>query len=117
MLINSYGNEIPRPRMTTHRAKPVEKKVSFIFRYRPLGMLIKFFYIQNLLLFDIEMLLANDIAPRYPELIEHSVAISKTSSLSGRGEHSKVKKEAESESETDDEDSIREKALLVRTLF
>ena len=40
MPINSYGSEIPRPPvpMTAYSAKPVERIVSFIFRYRPLGM-------------------------------------------------------------------------------
>jgi hypothetical protein len=61
------------------------------------------------------MLLANDIVPRNPELLdpqEHTLdtpPISETPSG-----NSNVKKEAESESESDDEESIREKALLVR---
>ena len=70
----------------------------------------------------LEMLLANDIVPRNPELFEpqehtlHSTPV--TSEMStGKGESSKVKKEAKSRSVTDDDDSddrIREKALLVR---
>ena len=68
------------------------------------------------------MLHANDIVPRNPEPFEsqeHSLGtplISEASS--GMEEHSKIKKEAESEPETDDsdEDSMREKALLVRLL-
>jgi hypothetical protein len=71
------------------------------------------------------MLRANDIAPRNPEPLEppsqertlNTPLTSETSS--GKGEHFKVKKEADSEtgSETDDEDSMREKALLVRFKF
>lgn len=38
MAINSYGNEIPRPLMTVSSARPIERLVTFIFRYRPLGM-------------------------------------------------------------------------------
>ena len=68
------------------------------------------------------MLQANDIVPRNPELLEpqgHALQVDTppTNKMSsGRGDHSKVKKEAESGLETDDsdEDSMREKALLVR---
>ena len=68
------------------------------------------------------MLQAIDIVPRNPELLEsqgHALQVdtSPTNKVSsGRGENSKVKKEAESGLETDDsdEDSMREKALLVR---
>jgi hypothetical protein len=64
------------------------------------------------------MLRANDIVPRNPELLEsqeHTLdtpPIAETSS--GNGEYSKLKREAESGSDSDDEDSMREKVLLVR---
>ena len=66
------------------------------------------------------MLHANDIAPRDPasELLESQESLdavtpptSETSS--GKGKHLEVKKEVESGIESDDEESIREKALLV----
>ena len=69
------------------------------------------------------MLQANGTVPRNPELLEpqgHALDSPPTYEMSsGSGEHSKVKIEAESgpvTAETDDldEDSIREKALLVR---
>ena len=66
------------------------------------------------------MLQAIDIVPRNPELLEpqgHARDTPATYEMSsGSGEHFKVKREAESGPETDDsdEDSIREKALLVR---
>jgi hypothetical protein len=66
------------------------------------------------------MLRANDIVPRNPEPFEpqvHALDPPPTSEMSsGRGEHSKVKKEVESGPEFDDsdEDSRREKTLLVR---
>jgi hypothetical protein len=62
------------------------------------------------------MLRANGIVPQNPEPLEYPLA-SETSS--GKGKHPKVKKEADSQSgsETDDEDSLREKALLVRFRF
>ena len=64
------------------------------------------------------MLRANDIVPRNPEPLEpqeHTHGTLRTSNTSGKGKHSKVKREAdESGLETDDEDSMREKALLVR---
>jgi hypothetical protein len=68
------------------------------------------------------MLRANDIVPRNPEPIfepqEYILNTHLTSEVSaGMGESSKVKKEAESGSDTGDEDSIREKALLVRYRF
>ena len=66
------------------------------------------------------MLRANDIVPRNPDLLEsqeHTLdtpSISETSSGKGEySEYSKLKKEAEPESESDDEDSMREKVLLV----
>jgi len=72
--------------------------VTFIFRYRPL-----------------EMLRANDIAPRSPSP-EHAPSTGTSETSSGKGKHSrlqsKVKEEVQSGSETDDEDSVREKALL-----
>jgi len=95
----NYGSEIARPQMTSYHAKPVERIVTFIFRYRPL-----------------EMLRANDIVPRNPELFEsqeHALDTPPTSGISaGKGGKFKVKKEAESGSDTDDDNSIREKALL-----
>ena len=66
------------------------------------------------------MLHANGIVPRNPELgepQEHALDTPpKNDMSSGTGEGSKVKKEAESGIEADgsDEDSMREKALLVR---
>ena len=66
------------------------------------------------------MLRANDIVPRNPEPLEpqvHTHDIPTTSGTSiGKGETSKVKREAVEEglgSDTDDENSMREKALLV----
>ena len=60
------------------------------------------------------MLQANEIVPRNPELLEgHALGTPATYEISsGGGEHSKVKKEAETNDS--DEDSMREKALLVR---
>ena len=64
------------------------------------------------------MLRANDIAPRNPELLEATLDTPSTSETpSSNVKHFKVKKEAEFESEIDDDDSIREKALLVRFRF
>ena len=64
------------------------------------------------------MLRANDIAPRNPEFLKTALDTPPTSETPSRNvEHSKVKKEAESGSEIDDDDSIREKALLVRFRF
>lgn len=68
------------------------------------------------------MLHANDIVPRNPEPLrpqEHALDTLPTSEMStGKGENSKVKKEAEVSSDTEDDDSmIREKALLVRFIF
>ena len=64
------------------------------------------------------MLRANDIAPRNPELLEAALDTPPTSETSSSNEeHFRVKKEAESGSEIDDDDSIREKALLVRFRF
>ena len=66
------------------------------------------------------MLVANDIVPRNPEPLgpqEHALDTPSTSEIfSGKGKHSRVKKETGSGSGTDDsdEDSMREKALLVR---
>ena len=66
------------------------------------------------------MLQANDIVPRNPELLEPQGHTLDTPPIyemsSGSAEHSKVKMKAESRPETDDldEESIREKALLVR---
>lgn len=63
------------------------------------------------------MLVANDIVPRNPEPQEHALDTPSTSEIfSGKGKHSRVKKETESGPGTDDsdEDSMREKALLVR---
>jgi hypothetical protein len=64
------------------------------------------------------MLHANNIVPRNPELLEPQEALDTPSTYdmsSGRGD-SKVTKEAGSGPETNDsdEDSMREKALLVR---
>jgi hypothetical protein len=65
------------------------------------------------------MLRANDIVPQNPEPLEPQVhTLDTLPTSSGKGEP-RVKKEGESRagSETDDEDSIREKALLVRLRF
>ena len=64
------------------------------------------------------MLHANDIAPRDPELLESqrsldAVTPPTSETSSGKGKHLEVKKEVESGIESDDEESIREKALLV----
>lgn len=64
------------------------------------------------------MLRANDIVPRNPEPLapqKRALDTPSTSQMSTRmGEQFKVKKEADgSGSDTDDEDSIKEKALLV----
>ena len=63
------------------------------------------------------MLRANDIVPRNPEPLEPQAHTLDTSPISetssGKGKYSKLKKEAESRFESDDEDSMREKALLV----
>ena len=65
------------------------------------------------------MLRANDIVPRNPEPLEpqeNALDTPPTSeTFSGKGEQ--VKEEVESGSESDDEDSMREKALLVRFRF
>ena len=62
------------------------------------------------------MLQANEIVPRNPELLEpqgHALGTPATYEMSsGGGKHFKVKKEAETNDS--DEDSMREKALLVR---
>ena len=62
------------------------------------------------------MLRANDIVPRNPEPPEPlALDTQPTSMSSGKGGHVKVEEEVESGSE--DEDSMREKALLVRFRF
>ena len=69
------------------------------------------------------MLLANDIVPRNPEPLEPQESVldaatpptSETSS--GKQKHIKVEKDVESGLESDDEESITEKALLVRFIF
>ena len=68
------------------------------------------------------MLHANDIAPRDPEPPEPQALDAVTppttsETSSGEAKHLEVKKEVESGFETDDEDSMREKALLVRFRF
>ena len=66
------------------------------------------------------MLLANDIVPRNPEPLEpqeSALDAAAPSTSETKGEHFKVKKEVESGLESDDEDSIREKALLVGFRF
>ena len=71
----------------------------------------------------LEMLLANETVPRDPEPPEpqesalDAVAPPTSETSSGKGKHLEVKKEVESGFETDDEDSMREKALLVRFRF
>lgn len=64
------------------------------------------------------MLRANDIVPRNPKLLEsqeHSHDIPSISEMSSeKSECSRLKREAESAAESDDEDSMRERALLVR---
>ena len=64
------------------------------------------------------MLLANDIVPRNPEFLEPQERTLDTPPISETPSgDSKVKREAESDSEdseSDDEESMREKALLVR---
>ena len=94
--------------------------MTFIFKYRPLGMVKKNFYIQTFILFTrLDMLRANDIVPlaRYPEPLEpqDTPPTSKMPSGKARGEYVQVKKEVESRSKNYDEDSLnmREKALLV----
>ena len=62
------------------------------------------------------MLHANGIVPRNPKLLESQEHTLDTTLSSGKGEYSELKKEAKSASESDDEDSKREKALLVRFL-
>jgi len=96
----NFGSEIPVSKGNTYRWKTLETLVTFIFKYRPL-----------------EMLRANDIVPRNPELLEpqqNTPPISEKASGKGpKGEYSKLKKEAESGSESDDEEStMRGKALL-----
>ena len=71
------------------------------------------------------MLRAIEIAPRMPgpeslEPQDHApdtVTLPTSETSSGKGEHLKVKKEVQSRLETDDEDSMREKALLVSFKF
>ena len=68
----------------------------------------------------LELLRANGIVPQNPkplELQDHNLDTPSTFETSSeKGKHFKVKKEAESgpETEDSDEDSLREKALLVR---
>ena len=67
----------------------------------------------------LEMLRANGIVPQNPEPLEPQERTLNTPPSTERmGEHSKVNEEpkVESELETDDEDDMREKALLVRTV-
>ena len=65
------------------------------------------------------MLLANETVPRDPEPPEpqesalDAVAPPTSETSSGKGKHLEVKMEVESGIESDDEESIREKALLV----
>jgi hypothetical protein len=99
MVICSYGGEILGTRMLPYRAEPTERLVTFIFKYRPL-----------------EMLQANEIAPRNPEALEPRErtldATHTPGKFSGKRKHCKVKEEVTSEEECEDEDSKREKALL-----
>lgn len=64
------------------------------------------------------MLQANEIAPRNPEPLkprEHTLDAPPTpETSSGKRKHRKVKEEVGSEGEYEDEESKREKALLVR---
>ena len=116
--MNSYGSEIKKLKKKKYSVKTLERLVTFIFKYRPLGM-VKIFPFPNLLLSVwLEMLRANDIVPRNIEpleLQEHTPNTPSVSEASSRNrEYSKLKKEAESGSESDDEVSMREKALMVR---
>ena len=124
MPITSFGNEINVPsksRSTHYSAKDIERLVTFIFQYRPLGMQ-KLFHIQTLDLFILvtlsEMLQANEIIPRNPQPLELHDAFDTLPTpitSSEKRKHSKVKEESEGESE--DEDRKREKALLVCLRF
>ena len=75
----------------------------------------KLSYPKCLLITRLETLRANGIIPRNPEPLD---TLPPPETSSGKGEHSKVKEEeevkSELDSESDDEDTIREKALLVR---
>jgi hypothetical protein len=119
-MITSYGSiETSVSGSQKYTAKSVETLVTFIFKYRPLGM-VKKAYIFKLIIYFItrlEMLRANDIIPRNPEPLKsqaHALETPPASETSSRkGEYTKVKSDVESGS--DDEDSLnrREKALLV----
>jgi hypothetical protein len=69
------------------------------------------------------MLRANDIVPRNPDPLQVDPldALPTPETSSGIGDHSKAKREIGSESDSDseieDEDSMREKALLVGFRF
>jgi hypothetical protein len=62
------------------------------------------------------MLHANDIVPRNPEPLEpqeYALDTVTPETSSGKGKQFKVEKDVESGLETDDEESMKEKALLV----
>ena len=77
--------------------------MTFIFKYRPLGIL-KIFHIQTFLTHNYSIRNASVLDAATPPTSEAS---------SGKQKHIKVEKDVESGLESDDEESIREKALLV----
>jgi len=95
----NYGNETNvREAKWYYSTKTIERLVTFIFQYRPL-----------------EMLQANEIAPRNPRPLELHAAFDTPPTpitSSEKRKHSKAKEETDSEGEPEDEDRKREKALL-----
>ena len=119
----SYGREISGSWGETY-ADFTERLVTFIFKYRPLGILKNLPYsnLSTYLTTRLEMLRANGSVSQNPKPLEpqeYALDIitpptSETSSVKG---DFKVKKIVESGLETDGEDSMREKALLVSFRF
>ena len=104
--MNSYGAEISRP-PSGYTAKLVERLLTFIFKYRPLGIL-KIFHIQTFLTHNYSIRNASVLDAATPPTSETS---------SGKQKDIKVEKDVESGLESDDEESIRERALLVCFTF
>jgi len=92
----NYGNETIVPKRKMYDMKVIERLVTFIFKYRPL-----------------EMLQANEIAPRNPEPLEsQEIALDTPPTSLGKREHSIPKVESDFEEESEDEDGKKERALL-----
>jgi len=92
----NYGNETIVPERKAYDAKVIERLVTFIFKYRPL-----------------EMLQANEIAPRNPESLEsQEIALDTRPTSLVKREHFIPNVKSDSEEESEDEEGKRERSLL-----